>query len=89
MILDNGPWFDNKKVRSLCEKLGIKKHFLTTHDPQVNAQVETVNETINCTLKKKLDPKSAWVDELPQELWAIRTTSRMVAGNSFLHSLRG
>ncbi|XP_022861553.1 uncharacterized protein LOC111381936 [Olea europaea var. sylvestris] len=73
----NGKQFENKKVRSLCEELGIKKYFSTSHHPQANSQVEVVNKTIKHVLKKKLDmSKGPWVDELPQVLWAIRTTTR-------------
>lgn len=69
IVLDNGKQFDNKKVRSLCEELSIKKHFSTLHHPQANGQVEAVNKTIKHVLKRKLDvSKGAWVDELSQVL---------------------
>ncbi|XP_022889049.1 uncharacterized protein LOC111404482 [Olea europaea var. sylvestris] len=74
---------NNKKVRALCEELGIKKHFSTPHHPQANGQVEAVNKTIKHVLKRKLDvSKRAWVDELPQGLWAIRTTTRTPTGET-------
>jgi hypothetical protein len=83
IVSDNGKQFDNRKVRDLCEELGIKKHFSTPHHPQANGQVEAVNKTIKHILKKKLDTaKGAWVDELPQVLWAIRTTSRTPTGET-------
>ncbi|XP_022875567.1 uncharacterized protein LOC111394008 [Olea europaea var. sylvestris] len=76
IVSDNGRKFNNKKVRNLCEELGIKKHFSTCHHPQANGQVEAVNKTIKHLLKRKLDAsKGAWVDELPQVLWAIRITN--------------
>lgn len=72
IVSNNGRQFDNKKVRELCEELGIKKHFSTPHHPQANGQVEAVNKIIKHVLKRKLDAsKGAWVDELPQVLWAI------------------
>lgn len=77
LVSDNGKQFDNRKVRDLCDELGIRKHFSTPHHPQANGQVEAVNKTIKLTLKRKLDAsKGAWVDELPQVLWAIRTTCK-------------
>ncbi|XP_022871367.1 uncharacterized protein LOC111390542 [Olea europaea var. sylvestris] len=83
IVSDNDRLFDNKKVRSLCEELGIKKHFSTPHYPQGNGQVEAVNKTIKHILKRKLDmSKRAWVDELPQVLWAIRTTARTPTGET-------
>lgn len=36
IVSDNGRQFDNKKVKSLCEKLGIKKHFPSPYYPQAN-----------------------------------------------------
>ncbi|XP_022869801.1 uncharacterized protein LOC111389152 [Olea europaea var. sylvestris] len=81
LVSNNGRQFNNKKMRDLCDELGIKKDFSTPHHPQANGQVEAVNETIKDTLKMKLDTsKGAWVDELPHVLWAIRTTSRIATG---------
>ncbi|CAI9764750.1 unnamed protein product [Fraxinus pennsylvanica] len=77
----NGQQFDNKKVGNLCEELDIKKHFSSPHHPQENGQVDVVNKTIKYTLKRKLDAsKEDWINELPQVLWAIRTTSRTATG---------
>ncbi|KAM6546020.1 hypothetical protein CsatB_026756 [Cannabis sativa] len=45
--------------------------------PQANGQVEAANKTLKDTIKKKLDVgKGRWVDELPQVLWAHRTTEK-------------
>ncbi|XP_022883388.1 uncharacterized protein LOC111400195 [Olea europaea var. sylvestris] len=77
IISDNGKQFDKKKVRSLCEELDIKKHLSTPHHRQANNQVEAVKKTIKHVLKRKFDvSKGAWVDELPQVLWVVRTTIR-------------
>ncbi|CAI9774844.1 unnamed protein product [Fraxinus pennsylvanica] len=83
IVSDNGRQFDNKKVEDMCEELGIKKHFSSPHHHQTNGQVEPVNKTTKYTLKRKLDAsKWTWVDELPQVLWAIRTTSRTATGET-------
>ncbi|XP_022856324.1 uncharacterized protein LOC111377456 [Olea europaea var. sylvestris] len=83
IVSDSGCQFDNKKVKNLCDELGIKKHFSSPHHPWANGQVEAVNKTIKYTLKRKLDAsKSAWVDELPQVMWAIRTTNRTDTGQT-------
>ncbi|XP_022895224.1 uncharacterized protein LOC111409403 [Olea europaea var. sylvestris] len=83
IVSDNGRQFDNRKMRELCNELGIKKDFSTPHHPQANGQVEAVNKTIKNTLKRKLDAsKGAWVDELPHVLWAIRTTCRTATGET-------
>lgn len=45
--------------------------------PQANGQVEVANKTIKYTLKAKLDDKKGnRVDDLPEVLWAYRTTLR-------------
>ncbi|XP_022852274.1 uncharacterized protein LOC111373911 [Olea europaea var. sylvestris] len=83
IVSDNGWQFDNRKMRELCDELGIKKDFSTPHHPQANGQVEAVNKTIKYTLKRKLDAsKGAWVDEFPHVLWAIRTTCRTATGET-------
>ncbi|XP_022859516.1 uncharacterized protein LOC111380239 [Olea europaea var. sylvestris] len=83
IVSDNGRQCDNKKMRDLCDELGIKKDVSTSHHPQANGQVEAVNKTIKHTLKRKLDSsKGAWVDERPHVLWSIRTTCRTATGES-------
>ncbi|XP_022843269.1 uncharacterized protein LOC111366805 [Olea europaea var. sylvestris] len=83
LVPDNGRQFNNKKMRDLCDELGIKKDFSMPHHPQANGKIEAVNKTIKHTLKRKLDTsKGAWVDELPHVLWAIRTTSRTATGET-------
>ena len=45
--------------------------------PQTNELVEGTNKTIKKLLKKKLQQKKGlWVEELPNVLWAYRTTRR-------------
>ena len=44
---------------------------------QDNGQVEAINKTIKHNLKTKLEYlKGKWVDELSEEFWAYRTTTR-------------
>ena len=51
--------------------------------PQENDQVDVVNKAINHNLKTKLeDLKGRWVDELPEVLWAYRTTARTPTGET-------
>ena len=48
----------------------------SVHHPQTNGQVESSNKNILESLKKRLDDaKGLWVEELPNTLWAIRTTA--------------
>ncbi|KAL5561410.1 hypothetical protein UlMin_031157 [Ulmus minor] len=77
LVSDNGTQFDSAGLKKICSYLGIRKHFSSVAHPQSNGQVEAVNKTIKNNLEQKLNgAKGAWVDELPQVLWAYRTTCR-------------
>ncbi|KAL5582066.1 hypothetical protein UlMin_014508 [Ulmus minor] len=83
LVSDHGTQFENKKLQSICDRLGIKKVFSSPAHPKSNGQVEAVNKTIKQTLKKKLEKsKGAWVDELPLVLWAYRTSFRAATGET-------
>ena len=75
MVSDNGTQFTDKKFRELMKDLGIKHHFTSVEHPQTNGQAEATNKVLLRGLKRRLDSaKGNWVDELPQVLWAYRTT---------------
>ncbi|KAL5537517.1 hypothetical protein UlMin_042473 [Ulmus minor] len=75
LVSDHGTQFENEKLQSICDRLRIKKVFLSPAHPKSNSQVKAVNKTIKQTLKKKLEKsKGAWVDELPLVLWSYRTS---------------
>ncbi|XP_059635894.1 uncharacterized protein LOC132278086 [Cornus florida] len=60
----------------------IKKKSAVYH-PQGNRQAEITNTTIFAGIKKKLeDKKEKWLDELPNVLWAYRTTPRRLIGET-------
>ncbi|KAL5545199.1 hypothetical protein UlMin_008983 [Ulmus minor] len=83
LISDHGTQFENEKLQSICDRLGIIKVFSSPAHPKSNGQVEAVNKTIKQTLKKKLEKsKGAWVDELPLVLWAYRTSFRAATGET-------
>ncbi|XP_022848768.1 uncharacterized protein LOC111371087 [Olea europaea var. sylvestris] len=59
------------------------EHFLTPRHPQANGQVEAVNKTIKHVFKRRMDAsKEAWVDELVQVIWVIRTTTKTPTGKT-------
>ena len=69
--------FDYDKFKEFYNDLQIKKVFSLVAQPQANGQVEVVNKMIKHNLKKKLkNLKGRWVDDLPEVLWAYRTTAR-------------
>ncbi|KAJ4710339.1 Rve domain-containing protein [Melia azedarach] len=78
IIVDHGKQFDNKKFKNWCSELGIDLRFTSSTHPQANGQVEVTDKTIKKALKTKLDEKKgSWVDELPEVLWAYRTSNRI------------
>ena len=75
LISDNGMQFDSRAFRDFCQDLGIMNRYSTSTYPQSNGQAEAVNKTILNGLKKRLDgAKGNWAEELPNVLWAYRTT---------------
>ena len=77
LMSDNGLQFDGKVFRTFYSDLGIKNKYSTLAYPQSNGQAEVVNKTILNGLKRRLDgAKGRWAKELPNVLWAYRTTLR-------------
>ncbi|XP_057730395.1 uncharacterized protein LOC130945704 [Arachis stenosperma] len=61
----------------------IKHQFTSVEHPQANGQAEVANKVILAGLKKRLqDAKGAWAEELPQVLWAYRTTPQFATGET-------
>ena len=59
--------------------------FTSVARPQANRQVKVVNKTIKNNLNTKLeDLKGRWVDELPEILWAYKTTARSTTRETLL-----
>ena len=63
--------------------LNIKHQFTSVEHPQANGQAEAANKVILAGLKRRLqDAKGAWAEELPQVLWAYRTTPHSTTNES-------
>ncbi|XP_075104868.1 uncharacterized protein LOC142178948 [Nicotiana tabacum] len=52
IITDNGMPFDNKLVRSLCEKFGFKQHKSSMYNAPANGLAKAFNKTLGNLLKK-------------------------------------
>jgi ribonuclease HI len=82
-ISDNGRQFDNSPFREFCEKLGIHNHYSSPGHPQANGQVEVTNRSLLKMIKTRLEgAKGLWPEELPNILWAYRTTARTPTGET-------
>ncbi|XP_047181369.1 uncharacterized protein LOC124847835 [Vigna umbellata] len=64
--------------------LKLIKHVTSSMEhPQTNGQVEAINKTIVAELERRLgERKGAWVDELPEVLWAYRCTLHGTTGET-------
>ena len=83
IISDKGRQFDSQAFRDFCSGLGIKNQFLSPGHPQVNGQTEVTNRTLLKIIKTKMDDaKGAWPEELPNVLWAYRTTAKTPTGET-------
>ncbi|XP_030925026.1 uncharacterized protein LOC115952082 [Quercus lobata] len=81
--LVNKRQFDSQGFREFCSNLGIKNQFSSSGHPQANGQTEVTNRTLLKIIKTRLDDaKGAWPEELPNVLWAYRTTARTSTGET-------
>ena len=83
IISDNGQQFDSRAFRDFYSGLGIKNQFSSPRHPQANGQMEVTNRILLKIIKTKLDDaKGTWPEELPNILWAYRTTARTPTGET-------
>ncbi|XP_057760115.1 uncharacterized protein LOC130980453 [Arachis stenosperma] len=80
---DNGTQFTDSILKNLVASMKIKHQFTSVEHPQANGQAEAANKVILAGLKKRLqDVKGACAEELPQVLWAYRTTPQSATGET-------
>ena len=83
IVSDNGPQFISKAFHKFCMEYRIKNVYSTPRYPQSNGQAEVTNKTLLGYLKKLLTTvKGKWMNELPIELWAYRTTPKQPTGET-------
>uniref|UniRef100_A0A2N9HJR6 Uncharacterized protein n=1 Tax=Fagus sylvatica TaxID=28930 RepID=A0A2N9HJR6_FAGSY len=79
-------YFTNSTTRlseNSCEELGIHNHYSSPGHPQANGQVEVTNRSLLKMIKTRLEgAKGLWPEELPNILWAYRTTARTPTGET-------
>jgi transposase InsO family protein len=82
-VTDNGTNFINDPFKSWCAKLKIKQINTAVAHPQANGLVERANGSLMHGIKTRLGrAKAGWVDELPNVLWAFRTSLKTSNGET-------
>ncbi|XP_062081072.1 uncharacterized protein LOC133785873 [Humulus lupulus] len=77
IFLDNRTQFESVLFTQFCEKNGILKRISSVAHQLANGKVKAVNKTLKSSIKKKLEEANGrWPEELPQVLWANRTTTQ-------------
>ena len=69
-------------MEKFCQEHGIELRFSSHNYPQGNGQAKIANRTIFDNLKKIESRKGQWLKELPNVLWAYRTSERQPIGSS-------
>ena len=83
IISNNERQFNNQAFKDFYSGLGIKNQFSSPWHSQANGQTKVTNRTLLKIIKAKLDDaKGAWPEELPNVLWAYRTTARTPTGET-------
>ena len=83
IISNNGKQFDNPKFQKFCQDLGVKNHYSSPKHPQANSQTKVKNRSLLKIIKTWHEgAKGEWSEELPNVLWAYRTTMRVPTGET-------
>ena len=83
IITDNGTQLINDPFKSWAEKLKIKLISTSVYHPQGNGAVERANRSLLDGIKTRLEKGgSAWVEEVPNVLWAHRTMKKTSNGET-------
>ena len=83
LVSDNGPQFVGSDFENYLKDRGIKHKKSSVAYPQGNGQVEVTNRILLRGIEKRLrESKSKWPEELPNVLWAYRTSPRTSTGET-------
>ena len=88
IISNNGRKFDSQGF--ICLGLGIKNQSSSPGHPQANGQMKVTNWTLLKIIRARLeDAKGTWQKELPNVLWAYRTTAKTLTGKTLFRLTYG
>ncbi|GJT80851.1 reverse transcriptase domain-containing protein [Tanacetum coccineum] len=83
IVTDNGTQFVNDPFKGWCESLNIKQMNTAVAHPHANGLVERANKSLMEGIKARIGRERAgWVDELPNVLWAHRTSLKQSNGET-------
>ncbi|GKD77115.1 reverse transcriptase domain-containing protein, partial [Tanacetum coccineum] len=83
IITDNVTQLINDPFKSKAKGLGIQLISMSVYHSQANGVVERANRSIMHGIKTRLHQEGgAWVEELPNVLWAHRTTPKTSNGET-------
>jgi hypothetical protein len=89
-ISDRGPVLNNKYIRALYERLGIKAHFSSAYHPQTDGQTERMNPGIEQYLRAYSGMyQKDWVKWLPMAEFAYINALHSATGTSPFKCLYG
>jgi transposase InsO family protein len=90
VIMDEGSQFKSHKISSTLCNYHIKHRVTSSYHRQENGQVESTNKVLEAILKKMVSKnRQNWAVELPNALWASRTTWCNTIGYSPYHLVFG
>jgi hypothetical protein len=89
-VLDRGPVFNNKYMKALYERLGIKAHFSSAYHPQSDRQTEWMNPGIEQFLRAYAGMyQKDWVKWLPMAEFSYNNAIHSATGTSPFKCLYG
>jgi len=83
LVSDQGSEFDNKLIKTLCEKFHITKIRTTPYHPNSNGVAERVHRTINSMMGRVVsEQQTDWTDHLQPLMGAYRAAVHSSTGYS-------
>ncbi|GJX60386.1 reverse transcriptase domain-containing protein [Tanacetum coccineum] len=83
IVTDNGAQLVNEPFKGWCTRFKIQQMNTSVAHPQANGLVERANRSLMEGIKTRLGRERAgWVDELPNVLWAHRTSIKQSNGET-------
>jgi hypothetical protein len=90
VITDGGSQFTTHRITTTLKNYHIKHRVTSPYHPQENGQVESTNKVLEAILTKTVSTnRQNWATELPNALWAYRTTWHNTTGYSPYHLVYG